>query len=92
MPLWWWVLSDAAVGSHLAESLVTGHLDPRLPRDANTGTFRIDLPQEVERKINIDPLFGHVAIGKMGRDVFAPLCAVGNGLNLIEGFGFRFIG
>jgi len=92
MPLWWWVLSDAAVGSHLAESLVTGHLDPRLPRDANTGTFRIDLPQEVERKINIDPLFRHVAIGKRGRHIFSPLRTFGNGLNLVEGIRLRFIG
>src|SRR5438876_432159 len=39
--------------AHLAESLVTGHLDPRLPRHADARTFRIDLSQEVERKINI---------------------------------------
>jgi hypothetical protein len=73
MPLWWWVLSDAAVGSHLAESLVTGHLDPRLPCHADALAFCIDLPQEVERKINIDSLFRHVAIGKISRDIFSPL-------------------
>jgi len=91
MPLGRCVLSDAAVSSHLAEALVTDHLDPRLPRDANAGTFRIDLPQEVERKINIDPLFRYVAIGKRGRDIFSPLRTFGNGLDLVEGFGLRFM-
>lgn len=54
---------------HLAEALVTSHLDPRVPRHADAGTFRIDLPQQVERKINADLLFRHMAIGKMGRDI-----------------------
>src|SRR5262249_52639026 len=72
---------------HLAESLITGHLDPRLPRHADARTFRIDLPEEVERKINIDPLFRHMAIGKMGRDIFPPLCAFGNGFNFVVCFG-----
>jgi hypothetical protein len=39
-----------------------------LPGYADARTFRIDLPQEVEREINIDPLFRHVTVGKMGRD------------------------
>jgi hypothetical protein len=79
-----WTLLSA---SHLAESLVTGHLDPRLPWHADTRTFRIDLPQKIEWKVNIDSLFRHVAIGKMGRDVFPPLGAFGDGFNLVKGFG-----
>jgi hypothetical protein len=73
---------------YLAESFVTGHLDPRLPRHTNALTFRIDLPQEVKRKINIDPLFRHVVIRKMGRDIFPALGAFRNGLGRIKIFAF----
>jgi hypothetical protein len=74
--------------AHLAESLVTGHLDPRLPRHTNALAFRIDLPQEIERKIDINPLFRHVAIGKMDRDVLAALSVFRNNLDLVEHVGF----
>ena len=56
---------DLLCGPYLAQSFVTSHLDPRLPRHADACTFRINLPQELEREVNIHPLFRHVAIRKM---------------------------
>jgi hypothetical protein len=57
--------STAAVAPH-DSCAIGGPLRGRVLLDADAGTFCINLPQEVEREIDIDLLFRHVAIGKMG--------------------------
>src|SRR4029450_1573457 len=66
--------------------LGTDHLNPRLACHTNTPTFRINLAQKRQGKINIHPLFGHKRLGKVGRNIFPTLGTLGDGFDLFHLF------
>lgn len=68
------------------KSLIAGYLDPRLARDAHALTFFIDLAEQVQWKVDIHALFRDMSIGKVGRDIFSPLRAFRDRLDILDRF------
>jgi len=68
-------LSLSRTAFDLPNPLVTRHLDPGLARHPKSLTFRIDLAEQVERKVDIHALFGAMLPGEICRDVFPSFSA-----------------
>jgi hypothetical protein len=69
------------IACDLLNPLVTRHLDPGLTRYPKPLTFGIDLPEQVQRKIDIHALFGVVLPSEVRRDVFPTFGAFRNLFN-----------
>src|SRR6266581_8536218 len=58
--------------------LGTDHLNPRLACHTDTPTFRVNLAQKRQGKVNIHTLFGQKRLGKVGRNIFPTLGTLGD--------------
>ena len=59
------------VGSNqsLTQPFIADHLDPCLAGYPDALTLRIDLSEQLQGEVHIDPLFGDVSIGKVSRNI-----------------------
>src|ERR1700739_1817533 len=62
----------------------TDHINPSLACHTDTPTFRVNLAQQRQGKVNIHPLLGHKRLGKVGGNIFPTLGTLGDGFDIFH--------